>query len=674
MRAIAVGVVLAFHAGVPWFAGGFVGVDMFFVLSGFLITGLLVREVTRTGRVGLGRFWARRVRRLLPASATVLVFSAIVTYVWLPITQRTDFGGDIVSAALYIVNWRLADRSVDYLAEDVGASPVQHYWSLSVEEQFYLLWPLLILAVALVFARRWRSGAFLALSAVTLVSFVWSVNQSHASPGTAFFVSTTRIWELGVGALLALSASRVARLPGVLRALGGWLGLAAVAYAVLVFDGSTTWPGVHAVVPVLGAALMIASGIAATPGSPQRLLSLKPMVWIGGLSYSLYLWHWPMLVAAKARYPHLQLRWTVLLMVASIVPAWLCHRFIEDPVRFGSPFRATSRALGMGAVLTAVGVGVGLLLNASVGIGTVVTEAPKSDSPGARALSDPANAGVVWSDIKAVDRMRPLAIDATKDRPAQYDDRRGCQVRDGVSTPKFCTFGGSSAKHTVLIVGDSKMLQWQPALTTIAGRQGWNVVQAAKSACPLADVDSGGPETDKCRTWGKAVMVKILAMHPDLVIVSNRHGTARPDGAADPSEQTEAAMVGGLAKDWKAVTDAGIPLVALLDNPSPPGDRPVYECVAQHLRDLPKCAFDRRRAVAESAAPAERAAARLVPSVGVVDMSSVICPDATRCAPVIGNVLVYRQGSHLTTTYVDSAVPQLSDRLFRATRGLFGHK
>ncbi len=245
MRTIAVGVVLAFHAGLPWFSGGFVGVDVFFVLSGFLITGLLAREVARTGRVRIGNFWARRVKRLLPASATVLAFSALVTYIWLPITQRQDFGGDIISAALYVVNWRLADRSVDYLAEDIGASPVQHYWSLSVEEQFYVIWPLLMVIVAVVAAKRWKLGAFGVLGLVTVASFAFSVQQSHSNPGTAFFVSTTRIWELGIGALLALSAVRVGRLPGVLRAIGGWVGIAAIAYATLFFDGSTTWPGVE---------------------------------------------------------------------------------------------------------------------------------------------------------------------------------------------------------------------------------------------------------------------------------------------------------------------------------------------------------------------------------------------------------------------------------------------
>ncbi|MFI5429045.1 acyltransferase family protein [Aeromicrobium sp. UC242_57] len=197
MRTIAVGSVLAGHAGIPFMAGGFVGVDVFFVLSGFLITGLLAREVSRSGRVNLANFWGRRLKRLLPASATVLLFSALVTYVYLPITQREAFGGDIVSAALYVVNWRLADRGVDYLAEDIGQSPVQHYWSLAVEEQFYLIWPILMLLIGVLAVKRWKPSAFAVLGAVTAASFVYSVQQTADSPATAYFVSTTRIWEAG---------------------------------------------------------------------------------------------------------------------------------------------------------------------------------------------------------------------------------------------------------------------------------------------------------------------------------------------------------------------------------------------------------------------------------------------------------------------------------------------
>jgi peptidoglycan/LPS O-acetylase OafA/YrhL len=669
MRTIAVGSVLVAHAGVPFLAGGFVGVDVFFVLSGFLITGLLAREVSRSGRVSLSRFWARRMKRLLPASATVLVFSALVTYWFLPITQRKDFGGDIVSAALYVVNWRLAERGVDYLAEDVGQSPVQHYWSLAVEEQFYVVWPILMLVIGLIAARRWRAGAFAVLGVVTVASFAFSVQQTADSPATAYFVSTTRIWELGIGALLALAATQVERLPSVLRAVGGWAGLGLIAYAVLRFDDSTTWPGAHALVPTVGAALMIASGLRPTPGSPQRLLSIAPMVWIGGLSYSIYLWHWPILVAAQAHWPDIQLRWVVLLMAASVVPAYLSNRFIENPIRFGTAFKPSGRAIGLGLALTGLGVGVGLGLGASASAG--VDEAKTSSSPGAAALLDPATKDVDWAATRAVDEMRPLATEAVSDRPAFYDDGSGCQVRDGDAVPKPCTSGDTSADRTVVIVGDSKIAQWQPAISAIGKREGFKVVQFTKSACSFTDVDLDRKNNPDCRAWGRAVLKDVVALDPDLVIASHRQGKALPKGATERSQETEDAMVGGLVSYWRTLTRAGIPVVALLDNPAP-SDQPVYECVAQNPKNLDRCAFDRDQGVAASGAPAARRAAGEVPGVSVADLTSTICPDGQRCAAVIGNVLVYRQTTHLTKSFVVSAEAQLAAALFDATKGAFG--
>lgn len=670
MRTIAVGSVLFAHAGVSFMAGGFVGVDVFFVLSGFLITGLLAREVSRSGRVSLSNFWARRMKRLLPASATVLVFSAAATYVFLPITQRKDFGGDIVSAALYVVNWRLADRGVDYLAEDVGQSPVQHYWSLAVEEQFYLVWPILMLLIGIVAARSWKRAASVVLGVATVASFAYSVQQTADSPATAYFVSTTRIWELGIGGLLALAATQVQRLPSLLRAAGGWVGIAMIAYAVFVFDESTTWPGANALVPTVGAALMIASGLGPTPGSPQKLLSLAPMVWIGGLSYSIYLWHWPMLIAAQAKWPDLQLRWSLLLMIGSVVPAYLSNRFIENPVRFGTFFKPTGRALGLGLALTAVGVGAGIVLNASATVGGV-DQATTSGSPGAAALLDPANAGVDWSAIRSVDQMRPLATEAVDDRPSFYDDGSGCQVDDGIAEPKRCDWGDTSSNRTVVIVGDSKMAQWQPTFAAMAQREGFKLVQLTKSSCTFADVEFDRPNKDDCRAWGRAVLQDILDLKPDLVIESHRFIDALPPGRTDDEDATQDAMVDGLTSYWRTITDAGIPMVTLLDNPSPP-NAPVYECVAAAPDDLSSCAFALPGAVAASGAPAQLRAAAEVPGVGVMDLTPTICPDDGRCPAVIGNVLVYRQGTHLTKTFIDTAEPQLAAALFDASGGAFG--
>ncbi len=674
MRFIAIGTVLAFHAKIPWVSGGFVGVDVFFVLSGFLITGLLIREVVGTGRIDLARFWARRMRRLLPASALTLAFSAAVAWFVLPVTQRSAFGGDIASAALYVVNWRLADRSVDYLAEDVGASPVQHFWSLAVEEQFYLVWPLLFVLVAIVARRRPVAGAFVALGAVTVVSFAYSVQQSVDSGQTAFFVSTTRVWELGVGALLALSAERVGRLPSPVRALAGWVGLAAVAAAAVAYDGTTTWPGVPALLPVLGTAAMVASGIAPARGAPTALLSLRPFVWVGGLSYSLYLWHWPILVAGTAYADgDLRVRYAALLVLLSFVPAWLSNRLVENPIRFGPRFRPTGKAIRLGVALTAVGVVVGSALPVSARITGSLQEASDAQAVGARALVTQPDKD--WATVDRVDAIRPLPEDAIHDLPRVYHDGEHClgALTTSSAPPVLCERGDTTADRTVVIVGDSKMNQWQDPLEDLAKKQGWRIIQITRNACAFtaAMTDYQGKPWTSCHDWGADALQEILTIHPDLVITSQRRRGALPPGSTKSSERTNEAMADGLAEYWSRLTSAGIPVGVLLDNPTP-GKDAAYECVAQHPKKLTDCSFDRERGISGSAAPSQLAAAEKVPGVTVMDLTETICPVGDRCPVVIGDVLVYRQGSHITNTYALSAEPELSAALYEASRGTIG--
>src|SRR5690625_3470771 len=226
LRALAVLLVLAYHAGVPYISGGYVGVDVFFVISGFLITGLIIRELETTGRLNLRNFYARRAKRLLPATAAVFVTVAFLTVVALPITRWREIAGDIAASTIYLVNWRLADKSIDYLAAESAASPLQHFWSLAVEEQFYIIWPLLIIALFW----RWRHGSmsrrlFWGLLAITIPSFVWSVYLTEANPGAAYFVTTTRLWEMAIGALLAVVIGYTHRIPRAVRIATGWAGL-----------------------------------------------------------------------------------------------------------------------------------------------------------------------------------------------------------------------------------------------------------------------------------------------------------------------------------------------------------------------------------------------------------------------------------------------------------------
>ncbi|MGB7449421.1 MAG: acyltransferase, partial [Ornithinimicrobium sp.] len=357
MRAVAIGLVLWYHAGLPFLPGGFVGVDVFFVISGFLITGLLIKELELQGRISLPRFYARRAKRLLPATAVVLVATAALTWLTQPVVQWRAFGVDIVGAALYIVNWVLAGRAVDYLAEDVGVSPVQHFWSLAVEEQFYIVWPLLLILVGWWVAKRpgarLRPVMLAGILVVIVPSFVWSVYQTGANPERAFFVTTTRLWELGVGAFVAIGSTVWTRVPRLVAIPLGWLGLGAVVLSGMMVSAETAWPGYAALLPTLGSAAVIVAGFTSGPAGPAGLLGLRPAVWVGGLSYSLYLWHWPLLISAEAQWGELSAVQGLAVAVSSAVPAYLSYRFVENPLRFAKPLsRSHPLTLSLGMNFT----------------------------------------------------------------------------------------------------------------------------------------------------------------------------------------------------------------------------------------------------------------------------------------------------------------------------------
>ncbi|MEN0128184.1 MAG: acyltransferase family protein [Brevundimonas sp.] len=654
VRALAVGLVLVYHAGVRQVPGGFVGVDIFFVISGFLITGLLVREVESTGRLSLAGFYARRAKRLLPATALVLVAASVVTWLWLPQTQRAVLGGDVVAAAFYVVNWRLADRSVDYLAEGVVPSPVQHFWSLAVEEQFYVVWPLVIVLV-LVAARRFRwplrSALAVGIAAIGIPSLVYSVWKTGHDPAPAFFVTTTRMWELAIGGAVALGAAHWSRIPAGAARVLVWSGLGTLVGCALLIDGSTAaWPGSLALVPVLATAAVIAGGAAATrPGA--RLLGAAPLVWIGGLSYSLYLWHWPVLVAGEALWGELGAKRGLALVAASLVPAWLCHRFVESPVRASSWVAARARrGLLVGAACTAVGALAGVLLvlpSSSSG------SARPGDVLGARVLRDGRADWFVDDPVS----ITPSPDRATQDVPVIYADH--CQVAVGGTTAKLCEYGDPAGSWTMALVGDSKAAQWQSALDTIAKRGHFRLVTLIKGSCAFSDgavlLPRGRPFPD-CSAWNTNALAALLAARPSVVVTTQREFRALEDPDDASSPYSAAAMVDALAGRWQTLADAGIGVVALAGNPGPSGV--LYECVAQHRHDVSACSFPATTPTAD----VQARAAKRVDGAHVVDLNDVICPHGT-CPAVMGNVLTYRSTSHLTTTFVDSLTDVLAERL-----------
>ncbi|HEU4544511.1 MAG TPA: acyltransferase family protein [Jiangellaceae bacterium] len=667
LRAVAVLLVLGFHAGVPLLSGGFVGVDVFFVISGFLITGLIVREVRRTGRLSLSRFWARRARRLLPATAVVLGAVAVMTILLLPVTRWSSVAWDIATSALYVVNWRLADQSVNYLVSEDAPSPLQHFWSLAVEEQFYLVWPLLIIFLLWV-QRRFRLSLTKVLIvgsvAIALPSLAWSAFFTETSAAQAYFVSTTRLWELAIGASLAIVAHRLRHVPMVLAQALGLLGLGAIAYAAVSFDAGTSFPGIAALLPTLGTAAVLIAGGVERRTAATVLLDTPPMRDIGTLSYSLYLWHWPLLVGAAVVFGRddgtLSVPLGLLVVGFSAVPAWLTYRIIEEPFHHARMFvRFPARAAVLGATCTAVGVAAAIVVSFSV-----PQSAASADraAPGAAVLGDDPTTDPDGQPVDTVEYIVPDVLQAEEYR-ATLDGRTCINVVTGTEMDS-CSYGPDDADITVAVAGDSKMDQYLPALQQIAEKHQWRLVTYLKSACPLVrvPVERGDKPNEDCATYNETRYEALLQDNSiDYVITSQRLSLALA-GSASEDERLET-MVDGHRDTWQLLEDDGKDVIVVLDNPYPQLD--VMECVATYDHKLTECAFPRDDGDTRGGAPAQLAALERSPHVASVDVRDFICPGDI-CPAVIGNTLVYRRGSHLTTTYVESLTPRLDEALTAA--------
>ncbi|HEU0238779.1 MAG TPA: acyltransferase family protein [Micromonosporaceae bacterium] len=669
LRAVAVLLVMYGHAGVAMLSGGFVGVDVFFVISGFLITGLLVAELSRTGRISLVAFYARRAKRLLPAAATVLGAVLAVTYLALPPTRWRGIGGDVVASASYWINWRLAAEAVNYLNSDAPPSMLQHFWSLAVEEQFYLIWPVLLIVVASIAARRRRkTGAsahrgyyLLGLALVGIPSLLWSVHDTRVDPAGAYFVTTTRLWELALGAAVAIVSTQCARLPQAIAAAVGWTGLAALAAAAVIVTPATPFPGYAALLPTLGAVGVIASGEAAGRAGPAALLGLRPVRAIGAISYSLYLWHWPLLVGAEARYGTLSTTTTVAIVTLAFVPAAITYRFVENPIRT-SPRLATSpmRAIRTGFAFTIVPVlAVGVV---QVAHNPLARQVHPADALGAQALNQPGLAGSQQS-LDRVGLIVPDPASAVTDVPDIYADHQKC-INEGNddATVKSCAYGSPDSSFTVALVGDSHAAQWAPALEAIAAARGWRLVMYLKSSCPFLDATVAlhdRPFT-ACTRWNASVHKRLSgAGRVDLVIISGaatyrmfRDGTEL--SGADNTATAEAAM----RHAWTDVAATGSPVAVLRDTPRPSFNVP--DCVARERDHLDQCTFTPDTSSAASAKQVTAAAD--IAGVHLVDLNADICPGSV-CPPVIGNELVYRDDNHMTATYVRSLTAPLDSAL-----------
>ncbi|WP_251449901.1 acyltransferase family protein [Microbacterium sp. Marseille-Q6648] len=656
LRAIAVLFVVLYHFWPGRFPGGYVGVDVFFVISGFLITAHLTRELMQTGTVRLTQFWARRARRLLPASLLVLLFCAVVAgspYL-MPLSALPNEVSEIIAATFYVENWYLAFTSADYLNHSGDPTTVQHYWSLSLEEQFYVLWPLILLFAAWLGVKHFRAtrrrAVLVALGVVTAASFVFCVVFTLTDPAPAYFVTFTRMWQFGVGAFVALIPLLRVRHPLISFVLG-WGGVLTLLAVLFRFDGQTPFPGYAALAPTLGAAAIIAASNTDRWWYPTRVLALRPAQFVGDISYSLYLWHWPLIIIAPSvPFWGLTIYHRVALLALCFVLAWLTKRFVEDPVRSwrvltSRPSRVTLWA-SLGAMVLVAGVAGGAwAVNAGAyRQGVQAIEDLRADPPdcfGAAAVLEEG-----CTDAAPSDSILPAPGFAGVDRPADGQ----CFVQLNDARPVSCEFGSDAEDApTVALVGDSHAFQLLSTFQRMADDNGWRLITYFKGACPwnTTPLATPGAFGAACSEWREGVTTAMSEQQIDAVFTAAIATT--PYASAGFGSSAEAA-VAGYREAWSQVLDRGIPVVTVVDNPVWETDP--NKCL--RTRDQAEC--DAGRGEVLVADDPLREAAEGMPGVTLLDFTDVFC-DADRCRTVVGGANIYRDQDHLTVTFADTLAP-----------------
>ncbi|MEA9986304.1 acyltransferase family protein [Subtercola sp. RTI3] len=692
LRALAVIAVIADHL-FAWPGGGFVGVDVFFVLSGFLITGLLLREHERTGGISFADFYRRRIRRIIPLAVLVLVATGIASWLIYSTARAMSITLDEIWSFFFLANWHFAAIGTDYMQNSGPLSPVQHFWSLAVEEQFYIVWPwIMVLILGVIAARRgWTRTiavrwVFAVMFILTAASFGWAMWDSVHSPTVAYFSTFSRAWELGLGALVAAATPVLTRLPKSIRPVLGWAGLAAIIVSMFVVSSTSTFPAPWAALPVVGSALVIVGGIGV---APRFLWPLTNPVskYLGDISYSLYLWHFPIIVLLAAFFTAGDPSYYVVVLLTTIVVSVLSFHLVEDPIR-KSPWLEPNQRRGrwrrrfrrvresqrfrIGGLVVVVAITAVVVVPAFI-------DSPRPDTyvANAAAVPVPTVSGTpVPVTIEQTLQARIVTSLAASSFPDTFTpsvdslgtqnwinaiNAQGC----GDITPdtyQKCTTGTGSANKTVVVLGDSFGIAWMPAIKAAFEPAGWTVIPFNRGQCPAVDVATtadGGEDNSACDTERQFAISKIQEIKPDLVILVSATDTyyRLASKSKDAAAQTE--LQAGMAKTLAAVMPSAKQTVVLSD---PPAGIALQQCVTRVGKpsDCISGIIGEWKALNNGEKDAVAAAGT---GASFIDTRQWFCTASGGCPGFVGSMPVRADTGHMTVEYSTSLGPIVADTL-----------
>jgi len=654
LRAVAVLLVVFYHAVGSPLSGGYVGVDVFFVISGFVITGLLLRERASSGRTSILAFYGRRCRRIIPAATLVILVTIAASYVVLGVLAGDRTATDGKWAAVFLVNFHFASEATNYLTAQQPPSPLQNFWTLSVEEQFYVVYPALFLALAALRTRiSFRTRLAVGLIIIIIGSFALSVSQTSSNPTVAYFSPFTRAWELALGALIAVGTNQLLRLRPHVAAAMGWLGLGAILVSAIAFNSQTHYPGSLVAIPVVGAGLVIAGGVVAPSFGVERMLALTPFQWLGKLSYSLYLWHWPILIIAaeKQERTNLPVPQALLLVALALGASVVSYALVENPIRhatFLSRNRWASIILGGG------------LIALTVTFATVYLHTTSTTSQSLRARAVLGTDAQVRNLVDASTQIQRIPADLTPSLSTTQTDWGGpygpCGPAADVFSAPSCVFGDPHGRHTMVLYGDSHALMWFQAMNAIAKKAHWRLVIVAKGYCMVDRFLP--PETPSiygniCDPWQNWALRRIKEVNPDLVIA-----TQEEYPAIHGKQYT--------AKEWQQGLEDGLkPLrgphttFIVLGNVPQFGWYPA-DCLGQHQDTVQQCSESVQNAIPTRTNSAEKRAAMALGG-RYINVVPWFCSD--RCSVIVGRYQPYFDRQHVTEAYSFFLEGVLSEQL-----------